>query len=177
MASAIFGARAVSPGEVAKTPPSSRYKVLLEEDKKIPWRIIFLNQKRYDELGKRWIPTSLLAETSPDFRPLRQPPGLIPFEIDYSYHRRVKHEGILTDAIPFIFFGAELDKSPIPALSKLQIADIWYIAFAHEAGSAHAMDPIPSGYLALLADTDIYEENRGHTVALVCVPVVEDLTK
>jgi hypothetical protein len=59
-----------SAAKLVHTPAEERYKEFFTSFGVVPCQIIFLNQKRYEERGSRWIPRSLLSQASPKCEPL-----------------------------------------------------------------------------------------------------------
>lgn len=160
----MFG---VSAGKIADVPPPERYRSLFRSNKYTPWRIIFLNQKRYEEYGSRWIPRSLAAEASPDFRPLAQAIGeQATYAIPPLWPRQVSDEGLAIRPTAFLF---KENHQTLTASCKMNVDGIWYTAFIHAAGSSDALDPIPQGELALLTDNAIFNHPTSCIAVLVSV--------
>ena len=139
-------------GALVHVPPDQRYKKVFESLSWIPSGIIFLDQRRYDEDGSRWIPRSLLSQSSQACRPV------------FRYEpQKVSSRNFGTGDIPGVAYrekeglrtklnGFDLLPRPmtLPAKFRVVLHSTWYSAFVHRAGSTEPVSV--TGDLAIIPE-------------------------
>jgi hypothetical protein len=156
--------RAGSAGPLIRLPPEERLRACFERFVIVPSQLIFLDQKRYEDVGARWIPQSLLAQSSEGTAPLPFEHAIISDEFSWP-----SSSGITADypsfhvTLPpgYVFFNGNQQ-------FYLNLAGCHYICFVHEAGSQNA-PACPTYNLALICPHSIRSSPWKCVVALVSI--------
>jgi hypothetical protein len=129
----------------AGTNPQSRdrMRACFETFAIVPSQLIFLDQKRYDDLGARWIPQSLLAQSSDGTAPLPYQHAIVSDEFSWT-----SPKGITADYPSFrLYLPLGWSPSENDQTFRLDLAGHSYTGFVHDAGSRSA----PASLLTRLA--------------------------
>jgi hypothetical protein len=156
--------RAGSAGPLIKMPPKERLRACFERFVIVPSQLIFLDQQRYGDAGARWIPRSLLAQSSEGTAPLPFEHAIISDEFSWpsSY-------GITAD-YPSFHLTLPLGWAPWNGNQKfrLNLAGHQYTCLVHDAGSQNAPTSLPSN-LALIVPRSIRSGPWECVAALVSI--------
>lgn len=168
VSAAMFDKGSASPGKIAQTKPDERYRILFQNLGYIPWRMIFLNQKRYEEYGSRWIPRSLLSQNSPSLKSIKNFQGPED-ENPPLWPKQATKEGL--GCMPLAMSIQDKLVLDPNGWFRVKLYEAWYRAFAHSAGSSEPLSPIPSGDLVLLFDRDLVAEAPKQLTAVLATVI------
>jgi hypothetical protein len=130
--------------------PKERLRACFERFAIVPSQLIFLDQQRYDDVGARWIPRSLLAQSSEGTAPLPFEHAIISDEFSWP-----SSCGITAD---YPSFHVTLPPGWVCSKDnqrfRLSLAGHHYTCFVHDAGSQNAPSCLPSK-LVLIAPRSI----------------------
>jgi hypothetical protein len=133
-----------SASRLLAVPPEDRYKALFHRLGDVPTDIIFIDQARYPDYGSRWIPRSMLSQSSAQARPLTYRSS------DYGAWGIPGKDG-LTASFPGFDLQLRADEA-LPARFLLRLAGTMYSAFLHEGGSMEGLDGVLKGPLIIITD-------------------------
>ncbi|KAM6525875.1 hypothetical protein FALCPG4_011407 [Fusarium falciforme] len=156
--------RAGSTEPLIEVPAEERMCVCFEQFAIVPSQLIFLDQKRYEDTGARWIPKSLLAQSSTGTNPLPYEHAIFSDEFSWPSPRGITAE--------YPSFRLTLPPGWNPSNSGqtvwLHLAGNLYMGFVHEAGSQDAPASLPSN-LALIVPRSIITGPWKCVAALVSI--------
>lgn len=142
--------RAGSAGPLIEVVAEERMRVCFEQFAIVPSQLIFLDQKRYEDTGARWIPKSLLAQSTKGTNPLPYEHAIISNEFSWPSPRGI--------TVEYPSFRLTLPPGWSPSNGsqtvRLHLAGNLYKGFVHEAGSQDAPASLPFN-LALIVPRSI----------------------
>lgn len=156
--------RAGSAKALIKMQPKERLRACFEQFAIVPSQLIFLDQQRYYDDGARWIPQSILTQSSTGTAPLPFEHAIISDEFSWP-----SPAGITAD-YPSFHLALPPGWAPSKGHQKcrLDLAGHSYIGFVHDAGSQKAPASLPSN-LALIVPRSIRSGPWKSTAALVSI--------
>ncbi|KAM5349010.1 hypothetical protein ACJ41O_008833 [Fusarium nematophilum] len=143
-----WSARSAEP--LTEVPAKERMRIYFKQFAIVPSQLIFLDQKRYEDDGDRWIPESLLAQSTKGTNPLPYEHAIISDEFSWPSARGITAE------YPSFRLTMPPGWSPSNGSQtvRLHLAGNLYMGFVHEAGSQDAPASLPSN-LALIVSRSI----------------------
>lgn len=157
--------RAGSASPLIELPPSERMRACFEQFAIVPSQLIFLDQMRYEEPGARWIPKSLLAQSTEGTNPLPYEHRIISDEFSWP-----SSQGITAEYPSFrLILPPGWSPSNGRQRVSLCLAGNLYLGFVHEAGSRDAPKALPSD-LVLIVPRSISHGPWKCVAALVSIP-------
>jgi hypothetical protein len=156
--------RASSTKHLIEVPARERMRVCFEQFAMVPSQLIFLDQKRYKDSGSRWIPKSLLAQSSKGTNPLPYEHAIISNEFSWP-----SLQGI-TAEYPSFWLTLPPGWSPSGSSQKIRLclAGNVYQGFIHKAGSRKVPRRLSSN-LALIVPRSIFSGPWKCVAAVVSV--------
>lgn len=155
--------RAGSAEPLIEVPAEERMRVCFKQFAIVPSQLIFLDQKRYEDTGARWIPKSLLAQSSKGTNPLPYEHAIFSDEFSWPSPRGITAE--------YPSFRLTLPPGWNPSNGsqtvQLLLAGNLYIGFVHEAGSQDG--PVLPSNLALIVPRSIIAGPWKCVAALVSI--------
>ncbi|KAF5722163.1 het domain-containing protein [Fusarium mundagurra] len=156
--------RVGSAGPLTEVPAEERMRVCFKQFAVVPSQLIFLDQKRYEDTGARWIPKSLLAQSSKGTNPLPYKHSIISDEFSWPSSR-----GITAEYPSFrLSLPPNWNHKKYNQTVLLHMAGKLYKGFVHKAGSQDAPESLPYN-LALIVPRSINAGPWNCIVALVSI--------
>jgi hypothetical protein len=148
----ISKCKTAAPSKLILVEPLERYRTLFTSLNSVPVGIVFLDQKRYEDYGSRWIPKSLLSQNSQLARPILKEdtesdgwPAGWPF--------RKTGEGLQIKAAGFDLLPRPLR---VPPNFRVCLAGFEYLGFVHAAGYTQPLDGL-TGEFAIITPSSIWK--------------------
>ncbi|KAF5699215.1 het domain-containing protein [Fusarium mundagurra] len=139
-----------SAGPLTEVPADERMRVCFKQFTIVPSQLIFLDQKRYEDTGERWIPKSLLAQSTKGTNQLPYKHSIISDEFSWP-----SPHGITAEYPSFrLSWPPDWDPSKDNQKVLLHLAGNLYTGFVHKAGSQDAPASLPYN-LALIVPRSI----------------------
>ncbi|EXL54328.1 hypothetical protein FOCG_07398 [Fusarium oxysporum f. sp. radicis-lycopersici 26381] len=156
--------RAGSAEPLIEVPAEERMRVYFEQFAIVPSQLIFLDQKRYEDAGTRWIPKSLLAQSSTGTNRLPYEHAIFSDEFSWPSPRGITAE--------YPSFRLTLPPGWSPSKGnqtvQLVLAGNLYMGFIHEAGSRNPPASLSSN-LAVIVPRSIIAGPWKCVAALVSI--------
>lgn len=168
--------------QLVEVSKEERYRHYFQRFGAVPTQLIFLNQKRYDEYGSRWIPRSLLSQSCPDCDPVDFEHKMMDDEFGWQNSQGLEAEypGFALTSGHGGHWGHQQQSSltqNLPQTFQTRLLGAAYTARVHDPGSKSCRQPLPvlpSGpnanpTLAVILPRRIWTAPRTFTGVLVTI--------